>query len=41
MNDEQVRREARNEALFRGLNEQINRVESDYGADAGDSIDFV
>ena len=41
MNDEQVRRRARNEALFRGLNEQINRVESDDGADAGDPIDFV
>jgi hypothetical protein len=41
VNDEQVRRRARNEALFRGLNEQINRVESDDGADAGDPIDFV
>jgi hypothetical protein len=41
MNDEQVRRRARNEALFRGLNEEINRVESDNGADEGDPIDFV
>ena len=41
MNDEQVRRRARNEALFRSLNEQINRSERDDGADAGDPIDFV
>jgi hypothetical protein len=40
VDDEQVRR-ARNEALFRNLNEQINRFESDDGADAGEPIDFV
>jgi hypothetical protein len=37
----QVRRRARNEALFRSLNEEINRFESDDGVDVGDSIDFV
>jgi hypothetical protein len=41
VNDEQVRRRARNEALFRGLNEEINRVESDNGLHANDPIDFV
>ncbi len=41
MSDEQVRRRARNEALFRNLNEQINRVKSDDRADVSEPIDFV
>lgn len=41
MTEAQVRRRARNEALFRSLNEQINRLESDDEADAADPIDFV
>jgi hypothetical protein len=41
VNDEQVRRRARNESLFRSLNEQINRFETDDGADVGESVDFV
>ena len=41
MNDEQVQRKARNEALFRNLNEQINRFESDDRADVSERIDFV
>lgn len=41
MNEEQVRRRARNEALFRGLNEQVKDLEIGSGADANDPIDFV
>jgi hypothetical protein len=39
--DEQVRRRARNEVLFRSLNEEIKRVESENGADATAPVDFV
>ena len=41
MNEEQVDRRARNEALFRSLNEEIKDVENGKGADASDPIDFV
>ena len=41
MNGEQVDRRARNEALFRNLNEEIKDVEIGKGADASDPIDFV
>ena len=39
MNEEQVRRRAENQTLFRGLNEAIRGTE--IGTDAGDPIDFV
>ena len=32
---------ARNEALFRSLNEEIKDIENGKGADASDPIDFV
>jgi threonine dehydrogenase-like Zn-dependent dehydrogenase len=41
VNEEQVRRQAENEALFRSLNEAIEGTEIENGADAGDPIDFV
>ena len=41
MNEEQGRRRARNEALFRSLNEEISNVETEKGTDASDPIDFV
>jgi hypothetical protein len=41
MNEAQVRRRARNEALFRSLNEKIKGIETGNGADATDRIDFV
>ena len=41
MNEEQVRRRARNEALFRSLNEQINDMEIGKATDPSDPIDFV
>jgi hypothetical protein len=41
VNEEQVRRRARNEALFRSLNEEIKDVQIGNGADASDPIDFV
>jgi hypothetical protein len=41
VNEQQVRRRARNEALFRSLNEKVKDIESGDGADASDPIDFV
>lgn len=41
MNEEQVDRRARNEALFRSLNEEIKDVENEKRTDATDPIDFV
>jgi hypothetical protein len=41
VNEEQVRRRARNEALFRSLNEEIKHIEIAKRADASDTIDFV
>jgi hypothetical protein len=41
VNEEQVRRRARNEALFRSLNEQINDMEIGKATDPSDPIDFV
>jgi hypothetical protein len=41
VNEEQVRRRARNEALFRSLNEEIKDIAIEKGADASDPIDFV
>jgi hypothetical protein len=41
VNDEQVRRRAENEALFRSLNEANRGNEIESGTDANDPIDFV
>jgi hypothetical protein len=41
VNEEQVRRRAENEALFRSLNEAIEGTEIGKGADASEPIDFV
>jgi hypothetical protein len=41
VNEEQVHRRARNEALFRSLNEEIVDIEIGNGADASDPVDFV
>jgi hypothetical protein len=41
VNEEQARRRAENEALFRSLNEAIKGTEVGDGADASDPIDFV
>ena len=41
MNEERIRRHAKNEALFRGLNEAIKGNEIENGVEAGDPIDFV
>ena len=41
MNEEQVRRRARNEAMFRRLNEELKDIAIGGAVDAGNGIDFV